>query len=133
MKERLIVILSLISFLTFSQDLITDEDFEDKINLRSAFDDSGESIVIVEFWASFNKDNQFNDYDKLEGVKFYRCDISKSPKAKKSHKVKTIPHLVIFKNGIDEIHFKAGIGFALKATLGEIQVAIKELKVASKF
>ena len=50
---------------------------------------------------------------RLKELTFYRVDISKSPKAKKDHSVRTIPHIIIFKDGQDEKHFKAGIGFTL--------------------
>jgi hypothetical protein len=43
----------------FSQTLITDENFEQVIKGRSAFKDDGTSIVIIEFWASFNDANAF--------------------------------------------------------------------------
>jgi thiol-disulfide isomerase/thioredoxin len=133
MRKLLVIALGLFSFTVFSQEMITDANFEEKVNARSAFTDDNVSIVVVEFWASFNAANQFNEHKKLEGVTYYRCDISKAPNSKKKHKVKTIPHIVIFKDGIDEAHFKAGIGFALTATLEEIQEAVKGLKTASKF
>ena len=71
--------------------------------------------------------------NELKGVKYYLCDIAKSPKAKKNHKVRTVPHLIIFKEGYDEIHFKAGLDFTLSEDLEDIQEAIDKLNEESKF
>lgn len=133
MKKLLILILTLLSFSVYSQEIINDDNFEKKISSRSAFSDEGESTVVVEFWASFNSDNEFKEFKKLDGVTFYRCDIAKSPSSKKKYSIKTIPTIVIYKNGIEEVKFKAGIGFTLSVTLEELQESIDELLKESKF
>ena len=133
MKKLLLLVLLFTSTISFSQTVITDSNFEEVIEGRSAFDDDGVSIVLVEFWADFNKDNAFKDWAKLKGVKYYRCDITKSPNAKKNHKVRTIPHIIIFKDGYDEHHFKAGLDFSIRKSWEEIQEVIDQLKQESKF
>ena len=133
MKKLFTIVLTIISLSTYAQKVITDDNFEDVINGRSAFSDDGNSIVVVEFYAEFNKANTFKDWDKLEGVKYYLCDISKSPKTKKEHKVRTIPHIIIFKDGYDEKHFKAGLDFTLSEELKDIQEVIDVLLNESKF
>ena len=133
MKKLLLLVLLFINTISFSQTIITDSNFEKVIDGRSEFDDDGISIIVVEFWASFNDNNAFSDWDKLKGVKYYRCDVSKSPKAKKNHKVRTIPHIIIFIDGYDEKHFKAGLDFSIRQSVEEIQEAIDELKEESKF
>jgi hypothetical protein len=133
MKKLLTILLSVISLSTYAQTVITDSNFEESINGRSAFEDDGNTLVIVEFYAEFNKDNAFEHWAKLKGVKYYLCDIAKSPKAKKNHKVRTVPHLIIFKEGYDEVHFKAGLDFTLSEDLEDIQKAIDKLNAESKF
>ncbi len=133
MKKLLLLVLLFISTISFAQTIITDDNFEQTIEGRSAFEDDGISIVVIEFWASFNDENSFEGWDKLEGVKYYKCDIAKSPKAKKNHKVRTIPHIIIFKDGYDEHHFKAGLDFSIRKSVEEIQEVINELKQESKF
>ena len=54
MQKLLLIILLFISFNSFSQTVITDDNFEKIIKGRSAFQDDGITIVIVEFWADFN-------------------------------------------------------------------------------
>ncbi|MDA9111941.1 hypothetical protein N9J42_00490 [bacterium] len=133
MKKLLTILLAVFSISSYSQTVIDDSNFEEVINGRSAFEDDGATLVVVEFYAEFNKDNAFQHWAKLKGVKYYLCDIAKSPKAKKNHKVRTVPHLIIFKEGYDEIHFKAGLDFTLSEDLEDIQEAIDKLNEESKF
>jgi hypothetical protein len=133
MKKLIVIALMFLSLTSFSQQILTDANFEKAIEGRSAFSDDNISIVVVEFWASFNDDNAFSDWDKLKGVKYYRCDIAKSPKAKKNHKVRTIPHIIIFKDGYDEHHIKAGLDFSINKSVEYIQDLINKLKEESKF
>ena len=127
------IILILLSLNSYSQQWITDNNFDNKINEKQAFGDNQNLPVIVEFYASFNDDNKFNDWDKLENVLYYRADIAKCPAAKKKYKVRMAPTLIIFKEGIKEIVFKAGLDLMLPADLQEIQESINEVNEASQF
>lgn len=131
--KYLILILILISFNLNAQTWITDNDFEKSINTNEAFGDDESIPVVVEFWAKFNADNSFVDWKKLEDVIYYRVDIAKAPNAKKKYKVRMAPTLIIFKDGIKEEVFKAGLDLVLPADLNEIQEAINEINKASKF
>ena len=133
MKNLFITILLLLSTFGYSQEVLTDDNFEDAVKGRSAFQDDNVKVVVVEFWASFNDANSFKGWDSLKGIRYYRVDISKSPKAKKEYKVRTIPHIILFLDGYDETHFKAGLDFAIKESLEEIQEAIDDLNNQSKF
>ena len=132
-------ILFLIPFFTFSQQdvpsqyWLTDGNFERSINKKVAFGDDETKPVIVEFWAKFNEDNCFAEWNKLKNVVYYRVDISKAPNAKKKYKVRMAPTLIIFKDGIKEDVFKAGLDLVLPADLNEIQESINEINKASKF
>ena len=127
------LILLLLCFNTYGQDWITDKDFDNKINERSAFGDDQTLPVIIEFWAEFNDGNKFIDWNKLTNVVYYRADISKCPVAKKKYKVRMVPTLIIFKEGIKEKMFKAGLDLMLPAELSEVQEAVNEINTASKF
>lgn len=118
---------------TYGQQMLTDDNFDEAINGRSAFQDDNISVIVVEFWASFNDANSFSDWENLKGIKYYKVDISKSPKAKKEYKVRTIPHIILFLDGYDEMHFKAGLDFAISKSWEDIQKAIDDLKNQSKF
>jgi len=133
MKKFIVIVLMLLTGSIYGQQILTDANFEKAIEGRSAFSDDNISIVVVEFWASFNDDNSFEHWDKVKGVKYYRCDIAKAPKAKKKYKVRTIPHIIVFKDGFDEVHFKAGLDFTISESLEDIQKEINELLNESKF
>jgi len=133
------LILILIPFLSFSQQdvpekyWIDDSGFEKAINTNEAFGDDQKKPVIVEFWAKFNEVNCFADWDKLKDVTYYRVDIAKAPEAKKKYRVRMAPTLIIFKDGIKETVFKAGLDLVLPASLNDIQEAINEINTASQF
>ena len=121
------------SFSMSAQEWITDNNFDSKINERKAFGDDQSLPVVVEFYAKFNDANKFEDWSKLENVIYYRADISTSPQAKKKYKVRMAPTLIIFKDGIKEVVFKAGLDLMLPADLNEIQEAVNEVNTASQF
>ena len=133
------IIAFLLTFNLYSQEevpleyWIDDSNFENKINEKEAFGSNLEQTVVVEFWAKFNEANCFGDWDKLEDVVYYRVDIAKAPKAKKKYKVRMVPTLIIFKGGVKETVFKAGLDLLLPADLKEIQEAINEVNTASQF
>tara|TARA_R100001443_G_scaffold18407_1_gene29338 strand:+ start:550 stop:948 length:399 start_codon:yes stop_codon:yes gene_type:complete len=127
------ILLFLISFSGFSQEWITDDNFDSKINEKQAFGDDESKPVIVEFYAKFNDANKFNDWDKLENVIYYRADIAVCPVAKKKYKVRMAPTLIIFKDGIKQTVFKAGLDLELPANLNQIQEAVDEVNTASQF
>jgi hypothetical protein len=53
--------------------------------------------------------------------------------AKKKYKVRMAPTLIIFKEGVKEEIFKAGLDLLLPTNLSEVQGAIDEINTASKF
>ena len=130
---KLVLILLLSSLSIYSQEFIDDSNFEEKINQRHAFGDDEFNIVIIEFYVEFNKQNAFKDWDKLTGVKYFRVDISKAPKAKKEFRVRMAPTLIVFNQGIKEEVFKAGLDLLCPVTLEELTESIEELKTANKF
>ena len=133
------LILLLIPFISFAQvDVpdkywIDDSDFENKINETQAFGDDNTKPVVVEFWAKFNEANCFAEWNELEDVIYYRVDIAKAPAAKKKYKVRMAPTIILFKDGIRETVWKAGLDLELPTNLEEIQEAINEVNQASKF
>ena len=134
MKNFNLTLLLLLSFLSiYSQEFIDDSNFEEKINQRHAFGDDEFNIVIIEFYVEFNKQNAFKDWDKLTGVKYFRVDISKAPKAKKEFRVRMAPTLIVFNQGLKEEVFKAGLDLLCPVTLEELNKSLEELKTANKF
>ena len=134
MKKNIILfIFLLLNYVGYSQEYIDDSNFDEKINEQSAFGDDETNIVVIEFWAKFNEANAFADWDKVEGVKYYRVDVAKAPAAKKEYRVRMAPTLIIFKDGINEESFKAGLDLECPFTLDELLEAIEEVKTANQF
>ena len=136
---KYLIILILIPFLSFSQSDVPDEywisdnNFEEKINEHKAFGDDDTKPVVIEFWAKFNEANCFAEWEQLEDAVYYRVNIAEAPEAKKKYRVRMAPTIIIFKGGIKETVFKAGLDLELPADLEEIQEAINEANKASKF
>ena len=120
-------------FVSFSQTWADDSSLEEILNSKSAFGDDETSIVVVEFWAKFNEANAFPDWDKLQDVQYIRVDIGKAAKAKKEFRIRMAPTLIIFKDGIAEESFKAGLDLECPVDLVELQEAIEEVKTAGAF
>ena len=133
------LILILIPFFSFSQQdvpaeyWIDDISFESSINTNSAFGDDKTEPIVVEFWAKFNEENCFADWDKIENALYYRVDLAKAPEAKKKYKVRMAPTIIIFKDCVKEEVWKAGLDLQLPTNLKEIQETINEINNASKF
>ena len=133
------LILILLPLISFSQSDVPDKywlddgNFEEVINGNSAFGDDDQETVVIEFWAKFNEVNCFAEWSKLEDAVYYRVDISKAPNAKKKYKVRMAPTIIIFKGGIKETAFKAGLDLELPTDLEEIQETINEINNANKF
>lgn len=133
------LILILIPFLSFSQSdvpdkyWLTDDNFEEVVSGNSAFGDDNDQTILIEFWADFNKENCFNEWEQVKDALYYRVDISKAPLAKKEYRIRMAPTLLIFKGGEKEATFKAGLDLLLPTDLQEIQESINEINNASKF
>ena len=139
MKFKITLLLILLTNTIFAQvDVpakywIEDSNFEEKINEHHAFGDDDKLPIVVEFWASFNAANCFADWDKIENAVYYRVDIAKAPNIKKEYRIRMAPTIVLFKGGVKEDMWKAGLDLLLPTNLKEIQEAINEVNTASKF
>ena len=112
---------------------IEDSNFEEKINEHHAFGDDDKLPIVVEFWASFNAANCFAEWDKIKNAVYYRVDISKAPNVKKEYRIRMAPTIILFKGGVKEDMWKAGLDLMLPASLSDIQEAIDEANTASRF
>ena len=139
MKLKIILLLTLLTNTIFAQvDVpaeywIEDSNFEEKINEHHAFGDDDKLPIVVEFWASFNSANCFAEWDKIENAVYYRIDIAKAPNVKKEYRIRMAPTIILFKGGIKEEIWKAGLDLLLPTDLNEIQEAVNEVNTASKF
>ena len=118
MKKILFIICLILSSTVFAQNWVSDDDFDIKVTGYEAFEDNSvHDVIVVEFYAEFNKDNAFKDWKKindLDGVKYYRCDIAKSPKLKKDLKIRMAPTILLYIRGDAYIKYTARAGLDLK-------------------
>ena len=98
-----------------SQDYITADNFKNKI---------AKDVVAVEFWADWNKMNQFNELNKLKGCNVYRVDIMSYMDVQMNYNVTAIPTVIIFDNGIEKERFNPNVMFKLEADKKTVQHAV---------
>ena len=132
MKYLLTLVLLLVGTQVVAQDWVSDGQFDTAISGKNAFGEDHE-IVVIEFYADFNKDNAFKDWEKLEGVKYYRSNIADSPDAKKKYRIRMAPTIIVFKEGFKEYTYKAGLDLECPVDLEELQSDINDLFKASQF
>ena len=133
MRKLILILMLALPFVSFSQEWADDSTIDDILNTQNAFGDDETSIVVLEFWAAFNEANAFADWDKLQDVQYFRVDIGKAAKAKKEYRVRMAPTIIIFRNGVAEESFKAGLDLECPVDLEELQEAIEEVKAANAF
>jgi hypothetical protein len=134
MKNLFLFFLLIFSLNLQAQDWVGDSDYKKKIHEKSPFEDNQGSIVIIEFWVKFNNDNSFKEFNKLKNVThYYRCNLASNPILKKKYKVRMAPTILIFKDGILEESFRAGLDLECPVSLKEIQETIKETRLSNQF
>ena len=126
MKKLMLILLLVVCNTMHAQEWITDDDIDVKISGKNAYGESY-AVVVAEFYASFNKDNEFKDWDLLEGVKYYKCDIKKAPQAKKNYKVRMAPTIIIYLEGILHEDYRAGLDLVCPVNLVELQEEIDKI------
>ena len=83
-----------------------------------------EGKSVIEFNAGFNAKNGYKDLGKLTGAKLYRVDIESKPHFKEKHKIKSVPTLILFRDGVEMWRWEAGIDMQLHTHHLDIQDAI---------
>jgi len=98
-------------------------DFEDRI---------AKDVVAVEFWADWNKANQFAELNKLKECEVYRLDIMAEADIQAEYNITAIPTIIIFDNGVERERFGANIMFQLEANRKVIQNSVDTI-ILNKF
>ena len=106
-----------------AQEVINQSNFKDKI---------AKDIVVVEFWAEWNKANEFAELNKLKDTNVYRVDIMHCTKLQTKYNISAVPTVVLFDNGVEKERINANIMFQLEADKKTIQNSIDTL-ILNKF
>ena len=102
---------------------IINGDFKDRI---------AKDVVAVEFWADWNKVNQFAELSKLKECEVYRLDIMADANVQAEYNITAIPTIIIFDNGVEKVRFGANIMFQLEADKKVIQNSVDTI-ILNKF
>ena len=143
MRNLLVLLFSFPIFI-FAQDRIpekywiNDNTFEGVISPNGGFEDDYHEVIVIEFYADFNKSNAFSDWkklDDLEGVSYYRIDIATSPKLKKELRIRMAPTILLYLKGDAYIKFtaKAGLDLLCPVDYPKMLRAIEVVKQESAY
>ena len=119
----IIIVFFLGTAMGLTQEVITASNFDNKI---------AKDVVAVEFWAEWNKANQFNELNKLKEASKYRVDIMHCTKLQAEYSITAVPTVIIFDNGVEKERFNANIMFQLEADKKTIQNSIDTI-ILNKF
>ena len=84
-------------------------------------------LHVVEFNASFNKNNEVSWLSKLTDCKTERVDITSDSRWAGEYKIVVVPTLVVFNNNEEVKRFQANIMMTMEATKKEVQDSIDEI------
>ena len=125
MFKRLFILGILITSLFGQIRELTDENF-DRATSRS--------IVVVEFWATWNEANKVTILDKWDtfDAKVYRLNIDLYPKIQTENEVVILPTIIFYDEGEEVERLQGDMTFSLKVTTKELDEIIEEI-LSSKF
>tara|TARA_A100001515_G_scaffold133074_1_gene122007 strand:+ start:246 stop:614 length:369 start_codon:yes stop_codon:yes gene_type:complete len=83
-----------------------------------------DGVAVVEFNASFNKQNRVDWIEKLSDCKTERVDIALTPNMQSKYKIVVVPTVVVFNNGKEVKRFQANIMMQLDADKRDVQEAV---------
>ena len=105
----------------FSIGTCSAQEFADASNFKNKI---AKDVVAIEFWADWNKMNQFNELNKLKGCNVYRVDIMSSMDIQNDYNITAVPTVIIFDNGIEKARFNPNVMFKLEADKKTVQHAV---------
>ena len=125
MFKKLFILLMLVTSLFGQVRELTDENFEKA---------TGRSLVVVEFWATWNETNKVSILDEWDtfDAKVYRLNIDLYPKIQADNEVVILPTIIFYDEGEEIKRLQGDMSFTLKVTTDELDEIIEEI-LGSKF
>jgi hypothetical protein len=133
MKNALIISFLILTFPSFGQAYLNDQNFSDHLESRSAFGDDEHSYMVVEFWISWNSSNSLNDWEKIKSAKYYRVDVGVNSDLKNKYDIMIAPTIIIFVDGVEQQRFKAGLDMKCPVGAEDIISSLGEIKKSFSF
>ena len=94
---------------------------------------SKRGVVLVHYNASFNSANNYVDI-KIKEAKIFKASIDNNAALKQDERIRSVPTLVLYKNGKEITRWEAGINLSLShIDYREIQKEVDQLTGANKF
>ena len=95
---------------------------------------SKRGIVLVHYNAGFNDVNNYVDVVKVKDAKIFKVTIDNNATVKQDEHIRSVPTLVLYKNGKEITRWEAGINLSLShVDYREIQKEVDQLTGANKF
>ena len=89
-------------------------------------------ILVVEFYADWNKHNSCKYLNELKECKTLIIDIEKKKDLQEKYNIEVLPTLIVFNNAKEVCRFKGNLLFQLTTKKSEIQTKIDSI-IISKF
>ena len=121
------VLLILLSSLLFGVD-----DNIDELTSKNYEEETGQGIVVVEYWAGWNDKNIVTAVEKLKDVKVFRVNIDTNTDLQTKNSVIVVPTIIFYDDGKEYKRLQGDLSFTLKTTKKELQKIIDEI-LMSKF
>ena len=125
MFKKLIILGMLITTLFGQVRELTNENFEKA---------TGRSLVVVEFWATWNETNKVTLLEEWENfdVKIYRINIDLYPGIQADNDVVILPTIIFYDDGEEAERIQGDMSFSLETTIEELDEIVEEI-LGSKF
>ena len=125
MFKKLFILGMLITTLFGQVRELTDENFQKA---------TGRSLVVVEFWATWNEANNVTLLEEWENfdVKIYRINIESYPGIQSDNDVVILPTIIFYDDGEEAERIQGDMSFSLKTTIKELDEIVEEI-LSSKF
>ena len=116
------LIMSLLCLLSFSTGVYVTSN---TVTTKYSIPDTG--IVVVEFNAAFNSQNNVDWIQDIKDCQVKRVDISKDPQMQAKYKIVVVPTVIVFNEGEEIKRFQANIMMQLDANKKDVQKTVDEL------
>jgi len=93
----------------------------------------GKGIAVVHYNAQFNKNNSVENLGKLTDTRIFNAWIDEHPELKKVGRIKSVPTIVIYKDGEEIRRWEAGISMKLDISFRDIQTQVDKITGANQF
>ena len=127
MFRKLLILGMLVTSLFGNVRELTDENFDKAIK---------RGMVVVEFYASWNKANMvtlLDEWDNFEVNRVCRLDVEKYDKIMTSQNVVVLPTIIFYLDGEEAARLQGNMKFQLETTTKELDKMVEEIYNEDKF